>query len=51
MAGESGEVGPIGKRVGGDGLEPERSHSACLPRQHMKEGCVCFTVKKREKGC
>lgn len=48
-ASKSGEVGPA-VCVGGDGLELEWSHTACLPRKHMKEGCVCLTVKKREKG-
>lgn len=37
--------------VGGDAFETEWSHTACLPpRKHMKEGCVCLAVRKREKG-
>lgn len=36
--------------VGVDGFELERSHTARLPRKHMKESCVCLAAKNMEKG-
>lgn len=48
-ASESGEVGPV-MCIGGDGLELDWSHAACLPSKTHEGGYVCLTVKKREKG-
>lgn len=36
--------------VGVDGFEPKRSHTARLPRKHMRESCVCLAEKNMEKG-
>lgn len=36
--------------VGVDGFEPERSHTARLPRKHMRESCVCLAARNMEKG-
>lgn len=48
-ASESGEVGPAvcWRRCVRDGVI---THCLSPPRKHMKEGCVCLAVRKREKG-
>lgn len=45
----SGEVGPAvcWRRCVRDGVI---THCLSPPRKHMKEGCVCLAVRKREKG-